>query len=176
MILSELIPNNSDNWSFDDNFIYWKKYQKIPICFIDNDIVYVFLDNRLPKPVIKLVSFLTDKKLKFYFTIPELSNPSGVFEEDYHQLVIRQYLFSYSQKEFFYGFEKINFDLIKNLTDWTIENNCFNKIKPIFDSIKKTVLRKNYDWYSKKENFDYDLKIREDFQSLYRQIQINQII
>jgi hypothetical protein len=176
MILSELIPNNSDNWIFDDNFLYWKKYQKIPICFIDNDIVYVFLDNRLPKPVIKLVSFLISKQLKFYFTIPELSNPSGVFEEDYEDLVISHYLFSYANKDFFFGFQKIEFDLIKNMTDWIRDRNCFHKLKPIIDKQKKRVLRKHWDYYSKKDYYDYDSIIRNEFETLYRQIKLNQII
>lgn len=176
MELSELIPNNSNNWSFSDKFIYWKKYQNLPVCFIEDDIVYIFLDNRIPKPVISLTKFLIEKRIKFYFTTPELSHPSGVFEYEYEDIIITHYLFSYSNKDFFFGFQKIDFDIIKNLTDWTTERNCFYRIKPIFDKVKKDVLRKHYDWFSRKEFYDYDSKIREDFESLYRQIQLNQII
>lgn len=176
MNLSELIPNNSPNWSFDNKFIYWKKYQKIPLCFIEDSGVVLFLDNRLPKPVLKLVEFLVEKNIKFYFLPPQMSNPSGIFEDEFEELVIRHYLKSYATKEFFFGFQKIDFDLIKNMTDWITKMGCFDKLKPIFDEVQKEVLRKHFDWYSKKDYYDFNSLIREEFQSLYRQIQISQII
>ena len=62
MELYELIPNNSANWSVSSDFLFWKKYQRIPVCFIDVDkTVHIFLDNRIPKPVIKLTKFLIEK-------------------------------------------------------------------------------------------------------------------
>lgn len=177
MNLSELVPNNSPNWSFDNKFIYWKKYQRVPLCFVESDnSVILILDNRLPKPLLKLVDFLTKQNIKFYFLPPEMTNPSGVFEDEFEELVIKHYLQSYATKEFFFGFEKINFDLIKNLTDWINYRGCFDKLKPIFDEVQKQVLTKHFDWYSKKDYYDFNELIRNEFQSLYRQIQISQII
>lgn len=177
MNLSELIPNNSPNWSFDNKFIYWKKYQRVPLCFIDGEkSVVLILDNRLPKPVLKLVESLMKKDISFYFLPPKMTNPSGVFEDEFEDVVITHYLRSFVTKEFFFGFQKIDFDLIKNMTDWISTRGCFDKLKPIFDEVKKNVLSKKYDWYNKKDYYEFNHLIREEFQSLYRQIQINQII
>ena len=106
MELSDLIPDNSSNWSVKNDFLMFKKIQNIPTCFISNDnIVYVFLDVRIYKQVLKLTSLLVDKGIEFYFTIPEISNPKGV--EDLNDTTVLHYLHSYSKKEFFNGFRKI---------------------------------------------------------------------
>ena len=177
MELYELIPNNSTNWSVSSDFLFWKKYQRIPVCFIDVDkTVHIFLDNRIPKPVIKLTKFLIEKNIKFYFTTPELSHPSGIYEDEYVDILIKHYLLSYANKDFFNGFNNINFDLMKNMTDLLNKIGCIDKIKPIFDLVQKEVLRKGHDWYARVDYYDYNKAIREEFQTLYRQIQINQII
>lgn len=175
MNLSELIPNNSSNWSFDKNFIYWKKYQRIPLLSIKEGEVFIFLDNRLPKPVLKLVEFLVFKNIQFYFIPPKFSHPSEYISEESYSEIIRHYLMSYSTKDFFFGFKKIEFDLIENLTNWMNSVGCFDIFKDIFSDIKKDVLRKDYDWYSKKECYYFGEEIRHEFETLYRQIQINQI-
>ena len=46
MDLNSLIPDNSDKWSVK-RFLMFKKYENIPVCFIEDDIVYVFLDNKI---------------------------------------------------------------------------------------------------------------------------------
>ena len=174
MELSDFIPDNSENWKVSKNKITYKKYVNIPICYIEDDLVYVFLDKRITKAVFKLVKKLIKLNIEFYFTTPELSNPKGV--EDYHNKVIYHYLRSYIQKEFFYGFEKINFDLIKNMTDWVNKEGCFNLIKENYQSVKNIVNRKEYEFYTNSETYEYVQEIRDDFDRVYRDIQINQII
>jgi len=175
MNLSELLPNNSPNWSFDTNYIYWKKYQRIPLLSIRDDKVVVFLDNRLPKPVLNLVEMLLSKGIEFYFLPPKFSHPPILICEESYGEVIRHYLLSYTTKDFFFGFRKIEFDLIENLTNWMNSRGCFSIFKDILSDIKKDVLRKQYDWYSKKEYHSFSEEIRHEFETLYRQIQINQI-
>lgn len=174
MELSNLIPDGSDNWKVGKKQLTYKKYVNIPICFIEDDIIYVYLDKRIVKPVLKLVKKLVDMKVEFYMTTPELSNPKGL--EDHQNAIIHHYFRSYVQKEFFEGFEKMGFDLIHNMTDWATKEGCFPLIKENYDSVKKIVNEKNYDYFSNIHTYEYPQEIRDDFDRVYREIQINQIL
>ena len=175
MELSDLIPDNSNNWSVKNDFLMFKKIQNIPACFISNDnIVYIFLDVRIYKQVLKLTSLLVDKGVEFYFTIPELSNPKGA--ENVNDTTVLHYLYSYSKKEFFEGFRKIDFDLIYNLIKWTEKENCFDLVKENYEYMLKKVNHQDYNYYSNKYNFTHSEDIREEFRSLYRDIQISKIL
>ena len=112
MDLSSIIPND-DRWSCNNGIIYFKKLQKIPILVLIEDIPHILLENKVPKQVIQLTSILMNSGLEFYFTTPLASNPSGVL--DYKREVITSYFNSYSNFKFLRGFNKIEFDLIKNL-------------------------------------------------------------
>jgi hypothetical protein len=173
MDLNSLIPDNSDKWSVK-RFLMFKKYENIPVCFIDGDIVYVFLDNKIPKQIIKITQHLLNLGVEFYFTTPEFSNPSGV--DDIENKVISHYLMSYIQKEFFFGFREIEFDLIHNMVKWTEKENCFDLVKPNYEYITKKVNNKYFDYYANKEYEDYVKEIREDYKTLYRDIQISKIL
>lgn len=178
MELSDIIPKkykHLDNWKIKSNTLMFKNYQYTPLCFIsdDND-VYIYLDLKLKKQIIELIKHLMCSKVNFYLTIPDLSNPSGV--ADIENKVITNYLKMYANLYFYTNFNKINFDLIKNMVDWTIKNNCYDLIKDNFDKVSKEVNRKSFDYWSSKDIYEYPEDIRKDFQTLYREIQINQII
>ena len=174
MGLNNLILDNSGNWLVKGKFLMYKKYVNIPICFIEDDVYYVFLDVKLPKQVLKLTKELMKMNVEFYFTTPEYSNPKTKLN---HNLVISQYLFAYSRPQYFYGFDKIGFDLIRNFTHWMEKEKCFHLLKENYDSILKKVVNRNwYDYYSNTHIYDCELDIREEFSVLYRDIQINRII
>jgi hypothetical protein len=174
MELSNLIPDSSDAWKVGKTQLTYKKYVNIPICYIEDDIVYVFLDKRIVKPVLKITKRLIELDVEFYFTTPELSNPKGV--EDHKNAIIHHYFRSYIQKEFFKGFEMMQFDLIHNMTKWVKKEECFSLIKENYDNVKKIVNKQNYDHYSNIKKYEYPQEIRDDFDRLYREIQINQIL
>lgn len=157
-------------------FLMFKKYEHIPVCYIEDDIVYVFLDAKISKHIIKLTDQLVKKKIEFYFTSPDMSNPKGIDLVDYHDDVIRHYLTSYSNKDFYYGFKKIGFDLIDNMVKWSEKENCFDSIKSNLDVVKEIVTKREYNYYSNKSYYDYDEIIREDFSSLYRHIVLSKFV
>jgi hypothetical protein len=181
MDLNSLIPDKfrplvNPNWVIKGKFLMFKKYENIPICFIEDDIVYIFLDAKISKQVILLTKHIVDQNIEFYFTSPALSNPKGVDEDDYKDLIIRHYLLSFVNKLFYNGFKNIDFDLIRNMVLWCEKEDCYELIKDNYDDILKDVSRKHYDYYANKEFYDYEIDIREDFQTLYREIQINKIL
>lgn len=179
MELIDIIPKNVIGqlgcpWSVRGEFLMYKHYENIPVAFIKDGIVYVFLENRIPKKIIKLIKWTMDIGVEFYLSAPEFSNPSGI--DDYENTIIKHYLFSYIQPHFYGKFEKIGFDLIENMVSWTKMEGCYHLIKEIYDDIKKDINLKYYDFYTRKEIYDYTKEIREEFDYLYRHIQIYQIL
>lgn len=175
MELYDLIPNGNDkNWVVNGKYLMYKKYFNIPVCYIDNGVVYIFLDIKIKKIILKFIKHLIKLGLEFYFTTPLLSNPKGLTNPKHE--IIKHYLVSYSNKELYYDFKKIDFDLIQNMTKWTEKENCFHLVKDIFDNRLKSVMSCYYDWNSNKAIYNYPEEIRNDFQSLYRDIKINKLL
>lgn len=178
MDLNSIIPKkykHLDNWVVKSRNLMFRKYENIPVCFISNDdVIYIYLDLKIKKQIIEITKELMKSGYKFYFTIPEASNPAGVI--DYEDKVIRNYLLLYANEYFYTNFNNIHFDLIKNMVDWAVENDCYDLIKENFDSVLKQVQKKEHDYYSNTSSYNYSEEIRNEFLTLYRQIQINQII
>lgn len=178
MDLNKLIPLKFKptigcDWVVKGKYLMYKKLEHIPVAFIEDGVVYIFLDNRIPKQIIKLIKWIMELDYEFYLMPPELSNPSNDVDEE---RVISHYLYSYSQKHFFYGFDKIKFDLINNMVDWCKRENCSYLIKSSYDEVNKKVQRTTYDYWKNKQVYDYNKEIREYFNTLYRDIQISQIL
>jgi hypothetical protein len=167
-------PTNCD-WLVKGKYLMYRKIENIPVAFIKDDIVYIFLDNRIPKQILKLTKWiLNNHDIEFYFTTPELSNPSGI--ENYHETVIKHYLFSYSQPHFFKSFYEIEFDIIKNMVDWCNKEGCSDIIKYCYDKINKSIQKNSYDYWTNSYIYHHKEEVREEFKTLYRDIQINQIL
>ena len=175
MDLNNFILDNSDNWSISGGILHYKKIIKIPLCYIDNnEVVWIFLDARVKKIVIKLVGKLLKENKKFFFAYPDSANPSGIFR--YHEKVIYHYLYTWIRGEFNEGFNKLNFDYIGNLVEWVKEEEKFTVLKKIYDELKKEVDRNWYDWQSKGKVYEYPEHIREEYLTLWRDIQISLIL
>lgn len=173
--LNTLIPNTSDSWIVKGDFLMYTKYSNIPVAYIVDDIVFIFLDFKVVKAISKLIKHLVANNINFFFDSPEFSNPAADTTE-YNTKVITHYLFAHANKNIYSEFKKINFDLIKNMVDFCERNNCHDILKPCYDIVKKSVLRKDLDYYTNKTIYDYPSEIREEFENLYRDIQISRII
>lgn len=173
MDLNKIIPQN-ENWSFSKGIIYFKKLQRIPVCIIIDDTPHIILENKIPRQVLELTKNFMKSGDEFYFTTPLSTNPAGVYE--FKNEVIKGYFNSYSNPKFFHGFKKINFDLIKNLIDWSEKNDAWYLVKPIYEEINKKIQKKYRDYWISKDYYEYDFDIREEFRTLWREIQINKIL
>lgn len=174
MDLDDIIPDRSDSWKVSKGQLLFKKYVWLPVCLIGEDRTYVFLDRRIPKAVIKVVARLMKLGAEFSCVSPEMANPKGVADWQSHN--IEHCLRSHASSEFFYGFDRIGFDLIKNMTDWAESEGCFDEVKECYLSVKQEVCRHYYDYYSKKDIYEYSPEIRDSFERIYREIQINRIL
>jgi len=174
MELSDLIPDKSDKWIINKKFLLYKKYTNVPVCYIQDDVVYLFLDNKIRNVLMRFIQNLMSKDIEFYCVTPSLSNPRGV--ENLNDEVIKHYFYCYAQKEFFSGFKKIGFDIMNNMVKWSDKNNCYDLVKPNFEIMLKQVNSSYQDWYGNKLVYNYPEEIRQDFLTLYRDIQINKIL
>ena len=173
MELNNFLPK-SENWSISKSIIYFKKMQKIPICMLIDDTPHIILENKIPKQVIEMTKVLMKTGIEFYFTTPLSVNPAGV--EDFKNEVIASYFNSYSNKKLFVGFKKIGFDFIKNLINWSEKNDSVHLVKPVYEKINKDVQKEYYDYWQKTKYYNYNPEIREEFRTLWREIQINKIL
>lgn len=174
MRLIDIIPDNNSNWSIKSEFIRFKKIENIPVCYIEGDIVYIFLDCRIPKQISKLTSFLINKGIKFFYTTPEVSNPGGVF--DIQNKIIHHYLLSNANRFIRKEFEKIEFSLIDNMVKWCEHEGCFHLIKPALKLVIDRINKNYYDYYSQKDIWDYRSEIRDEYNSMYRDIILSRIL
>ncbi len=91
MDLSNLILNDtSEDWKINGNTIYCKKIIYLPICYVEDDIFYIYLDKRIINQVKKILKKLIKTDLEFYLTTPRYSNPR---EEIDNNEVIKAYLY-----------------------------------------------------------------------------------
>jgi hypothetical protein len=173
MILEDLIPNKNSNWVVKKNKIYYKKGEhNLALEVIDN-IVYVVIDIKISNQTIKLIELLLNKNIKFYLMF---LNYQSLIDEDEQMNFIKTYLYTYINKEYYYGFKKINFNLISNLIDWVNENNCTDKIKEAYDIVHKIVNQNYFDYFSSNYIYDYPEEIRNDYNNIYRDINIELIL
>lgn len=179
MDLNRLIPERflsvgDPKWKVKGDFIMFKKIEHIPLCFVKDNTVYVFLENKLPKQVIFLTQHLMNLGLEFYFLMPECSSPKGV--EYFYYDNIKHYLLSYAKDHFFYGFNKINFNIVNNLVKWSEKEDCFDLIREVHAEVLKELQYETWDYYARKKYFVYKQDIREEFRTMYREIVISKIL
>lgn len=175
MDLDNIIPNSGE-WKVSKNRIFKRNIAWIPVFdIVDDNFIYIFLDLRISKDILKLVKNLQKKDIEFYFISPLFSDPG--FKGDFNEENINNYLRGYSKSQFYDGFEKIEFDFIGNLIEYCKKENCIELVKDIYLIINKDVQNKFWDHYDNKQYFKTKREdIRETFNQLYRDIQLQQIL
>jgi hypothetical protein len=175
MDLDSIIPNNSD-WKVSKNRVFKKNIAWIPVFdIIEDNLIYIFLDIRMSKEILKVVKNLQKTDIEFYFISPLFANPG--FNGDFNEVNIKNYLKDYSKSQFYDGFDKIEFDFIGNLIEYCKKENCIELVKDIYLEVNKEVQNKFWDHYANKQYFKTKREdIRETFNQLYRDIQLQQIL
>ena len=173
MELNNLIPNNSESCSIKNETLLYKKLHNLPMGKIEGDIVYIFLECSLPRITLQLIRHVMNLDVEFYLLPPSWSNPACVIDNSY---VISHYFTAYSKEKFFIGFDRIGFDLTSNLVGWCKKEDCIPLIKENYEKVNTKVQKIYYDFYADKDISDYSIEIREEFKTLYRDIQISMIL
>lgn len=187
MDLNRIIPNNGE-WKVSKNRVFKKNIAWIPVFeIVDNNLIHIFLDLRIYKDVLKVVKNLQKTDIEFYFISPLFADPGfqGIVSTsrreftilDFNEVNINNYLRCYSKPQFYDGFRKIEFDIIGNLIEYCKKEKCTELVKDIYLKVNKEVQKKVWDYYTNKQYFENKrTDIREDFNSLYIEIQLQQIL
>lgn len=174
MNLFELIPDNDQKWSVKNNMIYYHHYCDIALVQKKDSTLWIILDQRATKRVLKLIRHFNKLGLEFYLSSKALNSNQDLTTEESKSEIIRNYLFALRSPNFFDGIVKIDFDFLQNLTSYIIKYDCWDLFKEEFEVAKKKANEKYWDYYSNTQT--YDLKrndIREYISGLERDIKIN---
>lgn len=173
MELNTIIPNSDARWNIKNDRLMYNKYSNVPVCYISGNIVYVYIDNRIHNIVMKLTKHLVELGVEFYFDSPSHSDPKITKK---NENVIMSYFVAYSNVHFNKGFKNMEFDLLNNMVKWCSRESCDDLIKPCYEDVRDKISKGWFDHYQNKQIYDYSEDIREEFESLYREIQINKIL
>lgn len=175
MNLNNIIPNN-DKWKIDKNIVYVHYLAWIPIMNIKNDWIEVYFDVKLHRYILQLLPKLNGE---FYLVSPVLNDPDNksISDLEKHRINIKNMLSNYANSHFFHGFQKINFDLISHLISYCKKWDCMLLIKEVYDTVNKEVQSQEYGpWGKFKYIYIHSEEIRQDFNGLYRQIKLAEIL
>jgi len=166
-----LIPKTNDDWVVSKNTIYIRYVAKIPVLTKRGDDIWVFLDAKVIKYVIKIVSHLESMNIKFLFRSSQMWFDKE--EDEMHRLNIDIYLRSITNPRFFDGFIKTGFDFSDNLSDYLVKYNCFDIFSEVYKKANDKAMKKYHDYWTNSHIYYVEREdIRNYISSLERDIKI----
>lgn len=174
MDLCEIIPTD-DKWIVSKDIVYVKYIAKIPILVKKEDDIFVYLDMKIYKFVLKLVKILNENNIEFLFRSNMVWFEHKFNDEDIHHLNIKQQLVNICNPKFFDGFNKIGFDFTKSLTNYITKYQCHDEFKRVYEYQRDIVTKKTYDYLTGRAQYSFREDIRDFISTLEREIKINML-
>ena len=165
------IPGNDSNWILKGETIYYSHYLNIPILTIIDGVVFVYVDLKIRKKVLKMIKHLIRLGVDFYFLDPAIWE-KRIYNEDLSN-IIGSYFRVLSDEIFFDGIFSLGFDFSGNILRFMFTFDCFHLFEDEFKKIKK-YLNPRKDWSTGKEFYIIEREdIRDYISSLNREITLN---
>lgn len=178
MTVENLIPGNGADYEVRDNGMLYFRYLGIwlPVAYFNLDgQAYIFLDMKISRQVVKVIKQAQKIGVRFFMAYPDDADPSGV--TGWKEKTIKHYLTTHINPVWRKAVAKIDFDLIKNMCDWLVENDCLDTAKEVYDGMTKSVFYHYTDYFSgSREVWTYPEDVRAEWPTLWREIQINTIL
>lgn len=174
MDIERFIPDSNDNWLIRHNTIYFKKWGLIPILKEIDGIIFISLDRRITKAVIKISNKLSKMEEPFFFCDRNTISEKNIHNEDLGPIV-QNYIMAISDEVFFKFISNSEFDYINNLANFLTLYDCHSLFKKIYDHKKDNFFNKKWiDWYNHREHWEVkNEEIRDYYSILERQIKLN---
>jgi len=172
--LIRILPNNG-KWKIENDTVYVKYMAWIPIINLKGDYMEVYFDTRLHR---YLLTILPSLEGEFYLISPIFTDPKNKYfdDEERHKTNILNMISNYSNPLFFDGFKKIDFDLIEHLVKYCKKFDSMLLIKEAYVQVNSEVNGKEHDYFRNKSYFIYSEEIRGEFNGLYRQIKLSELL
>lgn len=164
---SNFIPNNDNRWCIKKNILYYDYYYLIPVIYEFDGFYYVSANCQIIKPILLIINRLQELNIDFFFICPNLKWKPDLDDEKVQIKIITSYLNIIRNKKFFKGFQEINFDFSRNLSNYLSEYDLFFEFKNILNT---EILKKSF--------FIVETtgEIQNYMNSLYRDVIINSFI
>jgi len=173
MDLYRIIPKD-DRWIISKNIVYIDYLAKIPILVKEGDAIWIYIDRRITKYVLKLVKILQKEEIKFLFRSNRIIFEHKFSQDEIHELNLKQYIRNIADESFFDGFNKIEFDYTRNISEYLLKYKCHDIFKKQYAIQKKRLLSKYWDYYQNKEFYEVSREdIRDYISALEREVKIN---
>lgn len=174
MDIYKFIPDLSSNWCINHQTLYFKKSGLIPILREIDGVIFISLDRRVLKAVIKLTKKMESLNHPFFYCDRLSINGKHIYKEDL-QKIITNYLQAISDEVFFKFIKNSDFDFVMNLTRFIETFECSRTFKVNYDDLKVNYYNKLWiDWYTRKEHWQVrNEEIRDYYNILERQIKLN---
>lgn len=175
MKIENLIPNNG-KWKIQNGYLYVRYLAWLPLAKIHDEYIEIYLDLKLHRYIITLIKKLGD--IEFYLISPVLHEPGNKCFPDIekHRINILNMISNYANPKFYEGFQDINFDIITHLVVYCKKHDTMLLIKEAYDYVNNHVQSKEWNYYSGIEYHLYPDEIRQEFNGLYRQIKLAELL
>jgi len=178
MNLNHLIPDNRDCWIIKNNIIYVEYCgAKIPILMKEDLQNWIFFDNKIRKYILRMVQHLQKSNIDFLFRCPSVFFSHKLSKDDFNIKNLESYMSHIIEDKFYNGFDKIEFDFSKNITEYLVKFEGFDVFKPIIDRYKRKASSKEYDYWTNKDTYIIQNEyIRDYVMTLEREIKLSLLI
>ncbi len=177
MDISHLIPDKDPNWICKHNILYFRKFALIPLAKYINGDLYINLDQRCLKAVIKLLNHFNKSRIDYLFCDSTSIYEDSIIEEKIDDIFHNNLILIEEPKMFdLIKTGKLNF--LQIICNFITLYNCQNRFIKVYDELKRDHFGASwYDWYEHKTHFRVkDKEVREYYESFFREVKISLLL
>ena len=174
MDIDKFLPNQSSNWCVKHDTIYYLKGGYIPVLKKIDGILFISLDQRITKQIIKMIEKLTNLNESFLLCDRLTIDEKHIYKQDLSR-IIDNYLYSLSDETFFRFIKNSDFDYLGNLAKFLDTFRVHKLFKYRYEYLKKNHYHKKWiDWYTRRNYWTVkNGEIRDYYSVLERQVKLN---
>ena len=177
MDINFLIPDKSQNWVIRHGILYYKKYALIPLANYINGDLYINLDKRCVKSVIKLIRHC--QKMNIYFLFTDYMTISEKFIPNEHiDGIFFNNLIFMIEPNVFKLIKENELNYVQLICDFIKLYDCQNRFIKVYDELKRDHFSASwFDWYDKKVHHRVkDREVRDFYDTLFREVKISLLL
>jgi hypothetical protein len=173
MDIEVLIPNKDNNWICRNNVLYYKKFALIPLASKIDGELYINLDSRCIKPLLKLLNHCINKEINFLFCDKFTITEKHIWNEHIDGIIANN-LCIIEEPKIFKLIKSNNLDYLNIFCKFLRLYECHNRFIKVYSELKRDHFSASwFDWYDHKMHYRVnDVEVREYYESLFREMKI----
>jgi len=177
MDIELLIPDKDCNWVIKHNILYYRKLTLMPLVNKIDGLIFLNLDRRCTKAVIRLINHFKKKDIKFTFCDRFTITEKNIWKEHIDGIFLNN-LMVIEEEKIFNLIKSGELDYIKIICNFIKSYKCQKRFTKIYDQLKKEHFgSKWYDWYNKNHVYRVEnQEIRDYYDTLFREVKISLLL